>query len=236
MNTSALRFVPETRFGLWFLKTETWRVHVLQRAMDDLERLLPEPRPRFARILDIGTGHGYSLLELAARYAPEEIIALDADPSMPERAAAQIAACPVPVRVHPAHAEATGLPDACVDLVFCHQSFHHIVAQEAAMAEFFRVLKPGGWLLFAESTKAYIHSWVIRYLFAHPMDVQKTAEEYLSLAQDAGFERAPARESYPYLWWSRTDLGALEWLGLPVPPRGRRVETLVNAALRKPMA
>jgi ubiquinone/menaquinone biosynthesis C-methylase UbiE len=63
--------------------------------------------------------------------------------------------------------------------VFCHQTFHHIVEQEAAMAEFFRVLKPGRVLLFAESTRRYIHSLPIRLLFRHPMEVQKTAEEYI---------------------------------------------------------
>ncbi|MBI2380650.1 MAG: class I SAM-dependent methyltransferase [Gammaproteobacteria bacterium] len=229
-----LRFVPETRFGTWFLKTETWRVHVLQRAMNDLERLLPAPRPAFKRILDIGTGHGYSLTELARRFLPEEIIALDPDPTMPGRAAERIAACPAPVRVLPCHAEAMDLADASVDLVFCHQSFHHIVEQEKAMAEFYRVLKPGGWLLFAESTRAYIHSWLIRYLFAHPMEVQKSAEEYLGMAARTGFEVDPARCSFPYLWWSRSDLGLLEWLGFTLPPQGQREETLVNAALRKP--
>ena len=34
--------VPETAFGKWFLKTNTWTVHVLDRALNDLERLIPE--------------------------------------------------------------------------------------------------------------------------------------------------------------------------------------------------
>lgn len=233
---TGLRFVPETRFGVWFLNTGVWRVNVLQRALNDLERLLPVPRPACRRILDVGTGHGHSLIELAKRFLPGEIIALDADPGMPGRAAPRLAACPVPVTVLPAHAEAMPLADASIDLVFCHQSFHHIVEQERAMAEFFRVLKPGGWLLFAESTRAYIHSWVIRYLFAHPMEVQKSAAEYLALAAAAGFEVDPARTSYPYLWWSRADLGAREFFTRKVPAPGRREETLVNAALRKPLA
>ncbi|PMW74993.1 SAM-dependent methyltransferase, partial [Pseudomonas sp. GW460-12-1-14-LB3] len=61
------------------------------------------------------------------------------------------------------------LPDASVDLLFCHQTFHHLVEQEQALAEFYRVLKPGGYLMFAESTEAYIDTWVIRWLFRHPM-------------------------------------------------------------------
>jgi SAM-dependent methyltransferase len=125
------------------------------------------------------------------------------------------------------------LPDAEFDLVFCHQSFHHIVEQEAAMAEFFRVLKPGGLLLFAESTRRYIHSLPIRLLFRHPMEVQKTVEEYLAIIRNAGFDLPDERLSLPYLWWSRPDLGFLEWIGIPVPKN--REETLLNAVARKPI-
>jgi len=95
------------------------------------------------------------------------------------------------------------------------------------------VLKPGGLLLFAESTRKYIHSWIIRLLFRHPMDVQRSAEEYLSMIRSVGFSLAPGEISYPYLWWSRGDLGLLErWFGI-TPPRLRE-ETLVNlVAIRR---
>jgi len=127
------------------------------------------------------------------------------------------------------------LEDNSVDLLFCHQTFHHLIEQEAAIQEFFRVLKPGGILLFAESTRRYIHSWMIRLLFRHPMEVQKTAEEYLALVRSAGFEVAPTAISYPYLWWSRNDLGLLERL-LHIKPRTDREETLLNLVAVKPMA
>ena len=90
-KVTELAFVPETRFGLWFLRTETWRVHVLRRAIDDLLRLLPSP-PSAPTVLDVGTGHGHSLLELSERLRPHRLIALDADPTMPERARTAIAA------------------------------------------------------------------------------------------------------------------------------------------------
>ena len=148
------------------------------------------------------------------------------------RAAAETTAQGLQVEYHQADSASLPRPDASVDLVFCHQTFHHLVDQHAAIAEFHRVLKPGGLLLFAESTRAYIHSWIIRLLFRHPMQVQKTAEEYLALIEQAGFEVTPERTSYPYLWWSRTDLGIGEyWLGLK--PRTGHVETLVNTVARK---
>lgn len=120
------------------------------------------------------------------------------------------------------------LPDESVDTVFCHQTFHHLVEQESAILEFRRVLKRNGILLFAESTRAYIHSWMVRFLFRHPMEVQKSALEYLTLIRAAGFEVDSESISYPYLWWSRSDLGIGERLFGLSPPAVRE-ETLINA-------
>lgn len=225
-------FIEETRFGNWFLKTETWRLRVLCRALDDMLRLMPAGSRRRARILDVGCGFGHSFPELARRFSPDLIVGLDADPALRERAGAAAASCATEVRLHGANAARTGLHDNDFDVVFCHQTFHHIVEQEAAMAEFFRVLKPGGVLLFAESTRRYIHSLPIRLLFRHPMEVQKTAGEYIAIIRDAGFDLPDARISLPYLWWSRPDMGLLERLGIPLPQQ--REETLVNAVAIKP--
>lgn len=230
-SARAPAFVPETRFGLWFLSTPTWRVHVLGRALNDLQRMAPDV-PAGSVVLDIGTGQGHSLPELAERFKPSHIHALDPEPDFAQRCAAMRRACSVGVTLHQAHAERIPLADASVDLVLCHQTLHHIVDQAAALAEVFRVLKPGGRLLLAESTRAYIHSWIIRLLFRHPMHVQRSAPEFLAMLGAAGFEVKPEQISTPYLWWSRKDLGALEWMGFGVPKE--REETLLNCVARKP--
>ncbi|MOA52643.1 hypothetical protein D3C78_1759770 [compost metagenome] len=65
------------------------------------------------------------------------------------------------------------------------------------------------------------------------MEIQKTATEYLALLRGAGFDLPDECISMPYLWWSRPDLGALEWFGFKVPQK--REETLVNAVAIKPL-
>lgn len=224
--------VPETAFGKWFLRTPTWTHHVLERALLDLDPLIPARRESYAVVADVGCGYGRSLPRLHARFKPSRLIGMDIDPEMIEAGRAECAAAGVPVEMIRCSASEISLPDASVDLLFCHQTFHHLVEQEEALAEFHRVLKPGGVLLFAESTRRYIHSWIIRLLFRHPMDVQKTAPEYLALVRAAGFEVAPQSVSYPFLWWSREDLGIAERL-LGIQPPKEREETLINLAAVK---
>lgn len=225
-------YVKESRFGTWFLGTDTWFNQVLTVALDDLQRFLPPDRTNYPVVLDAGCGHGRSLGLLLERFRPQRIIGLDADPRMPGWAAPIAASLPCEVDLRVSDASHTGLPDASVDLILCHQTLHHIVEQEAALAEFFRVLKPGGVLLMAESTRKYIHSWMIRFLFRHPMEVQRTAGEYLAMVRAAGFKVPEETISLPYLWWSRGDLGALEWMGFRLP--ADREETLLNAVAFRP--
>jgi ubiquinone/menaquinone biosynthesis C-methylase UbiE len=226
-------FVPETAFGKWFLRTETWSVHVLERALVDLQALLPAGARQFDVVADVGCGYGRSLGKLNARFAPQRLIGMDIDPEMLQASAADMAAQGIAADFICCSSSHIKLPDNSVDLLFCHQTFHHLIDQERAIAEFYRVLKPGGVLLFAESTKRYIHSWIIRLLFRHPMNVQKTAPEYLAMVRDAGFAVPDSAVSYPFLWWSREDLGLLE-TALRIKPRPHREETLINLAATKP--
>jgi ubiquinone/menaquinone biosynthesis C-methylase UbiE len=224
-------YIPETAFGDWFLQTPTWDVHVLEVALRDLDPLIPARRESYPVVIDVGCGWGRSLKKLNERFRPERLVGFDIAPKMVEAAAREVAglrtASGVPAEIVQASSAALPLPDASVDLLFCHQTFHHLVDQDAAIAEFHRVLKPGGVLLFAESTRRYIHSWIIRLLFRHPMEVQKTAPEYLALVRAAGFVVPESQLSYPFLWWSREDLGLVERV-LRIKPPAAREETLIN--------
>jgi ubiquinone/menaquinone biosynthesis C-methylase UbiE len=225
--------VEETAFGKWFLRTNVWTVHVLERALHDLERLMPERAHGYDVVADVGCGFGRSLPKLDARFAPKRLIGMDIDPEMLQFTANETAHLQTKPELLCCSSSNIQLDDNSVDLLFCHQTFHHLVDQERAINEFFRVLKPGGVLLFAESTRRYIHSWIIRLLFRHPMDVQKTAPEYLALVRSAGFSVPDSAVSYPFLWWSREDLGLLE-TAFRISPPAIKEETLINLVAVKP--
>ncbi|MBY8937669.1 class I SAM-dependent methyltransferase [Pseudomonas fluorescens] len=238
MNYLSDSYVEETRFGFWFLRSHTWQHHVLRVAINDLRGLFSEVPPEHPVLLDAGCGQGKSFGHLRQTFAPLRLIGVDADPHSLELSAEEATRLGLDVELIGSDCATLNVADASVDLLFCHQTFHHLVEQEKALAEFYRVLKPGGYLLFAESTEAYIDTWVIRWLFRHPMHVQKSAAQYLQMIRGQGFEFGERNVSYPYLWWSRSkDFGLLERFGLLKPkPFGQREETLVNVVARKPLA
>ncbi|MFJ4065499.1 class I SAM-dependent methyltransferase [Pseudomonas sp. NPDC089996] len=230
-------YVEETRIGFRFLASHVWQHHVLRVAINDLHQLFDGELPQAPVLLDAGCGQGKSFKHLQQVFAPARLLGTDADPHSLELSAAEARRLGLDVELRGSDCAHLQYLDASIDILFCHQTFHHLVEQEKALAEFYRVLKPGGYLLFAESTEAYIDTWVIRWFFRHPMHVQKSAEGYLQMLREQGFEFGPRNVSYPYLWWSRAkDFGLFERLGLrKAPAIGQREETLVNVVARKPL-
>lgn len=227
-----VEFVRETRIGFWFLGTETWAKHVVSVALNDLERLIPQRQLSYPIVLDAGCGQGKSFRPLIEHFSPDRIIGVDAEEQCLRSARMEAAKESVPIELRRHDIATLNLADASVDLVFCHQTFHHLTRQEMALRHMHRVLKPGGLLLFAESTRAYIESWVIRLLFRHPAHSQHSADEYMAMIRAHGFTFGPQNVSLPYLWWSRADLGAVEWLGFGVS--AQHDETLLNLVAVKP--
>lgn len=87
---------------------------------------------------DLGCGTGIATRLLAARGL--DVVGIDPSPPMLERARRAGGA-----RYAVGEAAATGLPDASQDLVTAAQAFHWF-ADDAALGEIARVLRPGGWV------------------------------------------------------------------------------------------
>jgi SAM-dependent methyltransferase len=221
--------VPETRFGVWFQNTEIWLRYVLAEAVADLVGLLGPGPNRFGTILDAGCGAGQAFPLIADRFDPETLIGVDADPEAIRSAGAAAQGASARVRLVLGDVSRLGLPDACVDLVLCHQTLHHTSDQESALLEMRRVLKPGGPLLLAESCRRFIRSLPVRALFRHPMQVQRSADGYVRLVRAAGFVVEPENVATPSPFWARPDWGLLESLGRPPSPSAEPTQVRIIA-------
>lgn len=225
---AAPRWVPETRFGHWFLGTRVWSRYVVEVALKELTGLLPRDRPRPRRILDAGCGPGVSLPLLDRYFQPDLILALDINPLEVARSQRQATLCRCPVKVGRGDVAQLDLADGSLDLVLCHQTLHHVVPQERVLREFHRVLAPGGVLLLAESCRDFIHSTPVRLLFRHPNEVQRSAAEYQQLVRAAGFDLHPDHVTTSTPFWTQPDWGLLAKWGWRRPPAGEPTEiTLV---------
>ncbi|HEY0718995.1 MAG TPA: methyltransferase domain-containing protein, partial [Streptosporangiaceae bacterium] len=105
--------------------------------------------PGAQRVLDVGSGTGYALRQLAAALpGAHELTGVDAAPEM-VRVASQ-ASRDARVRFIEGTAERLPRPDASADLVISTTSFDHWADQGAGLAECARVLVPGGHLVLSD--------------------------------------------------------------------------------------
>lgn len=102
------------------------------------------PRPG-AEVLEIGCGNGAST-ELVLRHAePRRLIGVDPSSGLLDRARERFSAMP-DVSFRAGDASRTGMAEASCDVVVAHTVFSHLADPGAALAEAFRILRPGGTL------------------------------------------------------------------------------------------
>jgi ubiquinone/menaquinone biosynthesis C-methylase UbiE len=115
---------------------------------DEEETLLAavaEVRP--ARVLDVGSGDG----RLTAQIAAPEVVAVDSSPAAVEATAAR------GLDAQLADAEELPFPDGSFDVVTCSHVLYHVGDVERALAEFVRVLRPGGRFVGIYGSPRHLH-------------------------------------------------------------------------------
>lgn len=145
-----------------------------------------------SRVLEVACNRGFTLMDLAQRFGITTE-GIDADPDVIEKAKANVAEAGLAESVHVQVAEATALP-------FADESFD-VVINEAmltmlpdgmkakAIAEYRRVLKPGGMLLTHDVVLTRGRPGIVRMLQkvinvpAHPL----TEASWKQLFKDGGF-------------------------------------------------
>ncbi|HEX2746785.1 MAG TPA: class I SAM-dependent methyltransferase [Verrucomicrobiales bacterium] len=178
---------------VWNLARYTNR-RIYQAALGQLDE-------RHRRVLDAGCGTGLMSLKLGA--TGRQTTGLDLSPDMIGRAGRRRSP-----NVEFVQGDVENLPfaDGSFDAVVNLISFHHYPAPARALAEFRRVLRPGGRLiLIAFDRKSLyiklaqrVNHWT-RWIAGHSW--QKTAEEVSALVKQSGFDRI---EVHPVCYWIRT--------------------------------
>lgn len=168
----------------------TWDYYPTYLAKLTAVRRYLDGLPRMTRVLDAGCGEGVIVDEYADRL---EITGLDANYSSPRVTQGSLIALP--------------FPDASFDRALCLDVLEHLAYEDQprALAELFRVLRPGGELLVSVPNLAHLQSRVQFLLrgrlirtaseYKHPGD--RPAGEYLQLARRAGFSLERRQGIFP---------------------------------------
>ena len=104
------------------------------------------------RVVEVGAGNGLNFAHYPA--AVEEVLAVEPEPFLRERARAAAASSAVAVRVLDGTAERLPVGDASVDGAVASLVLCTVPDQAAALAELRRVLVPGGELRFYEHVRS----------------------------------------------------------------------------------
>lgn len=131
---------------------DKWSISFDERCIDYAEgrfrRVVPGEL-RFNKVLEVGCGTGFFLLNLAQAGYIGEAHCTDISPGMVAQCIENGRRLGIEVQGQVADAEALPYPDNSFDLVLGHAVIHHLPNLEAAFSEFHRVLKPGGRLVIA---------------------------------------------------------------------------------------
>jgi ubiquinone/menaquinone biosynthesis C-methylase UbiE len=159
---------------------------VLRRMYRRLATDVAEVAPDGGAVLDVGTGPGILLVELAARRPDLRLTGVDLSPDMVSAATRNIE--PFRERASARVGDVTDLPfpDRSFDLIVSSLSLHHWDRPDAAVPELARILRPGG--------RVYIYD----FPFA-PFDKLADAARTGSVLNAHAPQRTPIRTGIPFL-------------------------------------
>ena len=103
----------------------------------------------FDRSLEVGAGTGYFSLNLLRAGVVGAATCTDISPGMVRALNANARRLRLAVNTARADAESLPFAEESFDLVLGHAVLHHLPDLEGAFSEFHRVLRPGGWVVFA---------------------------------------------------------------------------------------
>lgn len=156
-----------------------------------------------AHVLDIGSGSGTDALTAARLVGPEGVVyGLDMTPAMLDKLRGNVERTGATnVRVVEGNAEVVPLPDESVDVVTSNGVLNLVPDKRRALAEIFRVVRPGGSVQIADIVVAKPISESSRAnpkLWAECVVGASIEDDYLDLFRQAGFTNVEVMWSFDY--------------------------------------
>ncbi|SNB60719.1 Ubiquinone/menaquinone biosynthesis C-methylase UbiE [Rhodoblastus acidophilus] len=200
-------------------------------------------------VVDVGFGFGEQDIYWTRRFAPRGIVGVNITPEQVQAARERVRAEGLEDRIdlREGSATATGLPDACCDVVTAVECAFHFDTREQFFAEAARVLRPGGRIVLADSIpmRAEPDPWrnplraalfsIARAALAVPRANVYPRDVYAAKLAAAGFEdvRVESIRDHVFPGWSRAlaedaglrrRLGPAGWLLRNFPDAGMKDE------------
>lgn len=158
-------------------------------------------------VLDIGAGSGTDVFIAAKLAGPQgKVFAMDMTPAMLDKLRQTINESEINnIKVIEGQAEEIPLPDNSVDVISSNGVLNLVPDKRRAVAEIFRVLRPGGRVQLADiviSLPVTPDCEGDPKLWAECVVGATVDEEYLNLFRDAGFEDVEVLRDYDYFAFS----------------------------------
>ncbi len=150
-RTKSLDTENKTYFDRWATKYDKGRITRWFQYTQDLSISVMSLQ-RDSKVLDVGCGTGFAVLELATRVSEGKAYGIDISHEMIEQAKAKIPD-DLSERVEFCEGSSDKMPyqDNFFDFILCTNSFHHYPDPIKALKEMQRVLKPGGQIVIFEN-------------------------------------------------------------------------------------
>ncbi|MBI4962255.1 MAG: class I SAM-dependent methyltransferase [Desulfomonile tiedjei] len=155
--------------------------------------------------LEIGCGRGVGAEIIFDEFSATTVDAFDLDPKMVELAGKRLKSRGDKLRLWVGDASAIEAPDSAYDTVFDFGIIHHIPDWRKAIAEVFRVLKPGGRFYAEEVLRAFIFHPLWRRLLDHPTSDRFDHIEFMSSLRQAGFAVTADKSLWNAFGWYIAD-------------------------------
>jgi ubiquinone/menaquinone biosynthesis C-methylase UbiE len=140
-----------------------------------------------ATVLEMGCGRGIGAGIILDQFGARRVDAFDLDPRQVARARQRLSRYPADrLRLSVADATAVPVADSSYDAVFDFGIIHHVPEWRRAVAEVYRLLRPGGRFYFEEVSRHGLQRLSYRLLFEHPQEDRFSTSEFVAELEGQG--------------------------------------------------